>query len=57
MLKSKSNFKKVRSDAFFSWKSDEFIVAMKCGNVHGAKGFTKVELQTLNFITDIEPRL
>ena len=57
MLKSKSNFKRIRPDAFFSWKSDESIVAMKCGNAHGAKGFTKVELQTLNFITDIEPRL
>ena len=57
MLKSKSNFKRIRSDAFFSWKSDEPVVVMKCSNAHGAKGFTKVELQTLNFITDIEPRL
>ena len=56
MLKSKSNLK-IRLDAFFFWKSDELIVAKKCSNAHGAKGFTKVELQTLNFITDIEPQL
>lgn len=56
MLKSKSNLN-IRLDAFFLWKSDEPIVVMKCSNVHGAKGFTKVELQTLNFITDIEPQL
>ena len=56
MFKSKSNLK-IRLDAFFSWKSDEFVVVMKCGNAHGAKGFTKVELQTRNFIMDIEPHL
>ena len=57
MLKSKSNSHKIRLDTFFSWKSDELVVATKCGNAHGAKGFTKVELQTQNFITDIEPQL
>lgn len=58
MLKSKSNLT-IRLDTFFFWKSDELVVAMKCGNAHGAKGFTKVELQTLNFITtaDLEPEL
>ena len=57
MLKSKSNSKKIRLGSFFFWKSDESVVVMKCGNAHGAKGFTKVELQTLNFIADIEPQL
>ena len=56
MLKSKSNLK-IRLDAFFFWKSDELVVVMKCSNAHGAKGFAKVELQTLNFITDVEPQL
>ena len=58
MLKSKSNFA-IRLAAFFFWKSDESIVARKRGNARGAKGFTRVELQTLNFITtaDLEPEL
>lgn len=56
MLKSKSNLT-IRLDAFLSWKSDELVVATKCGNAHGAKGFTKGGLHLLNLIVDIEPKL
>jgi hypothetical protein len=51
MFKSKSSFT-TRQDSFFFWKSDESIVAMKCGNAHGAKGFTKFGPQTLNPAVD-----
>ena len=56
MFKPKSSLT-TRSGAFFSWKSDESIVAKKCGNAHGAKGFTKGGLHLLNLIVDIEPKL
>ena len=54
MFKSKSSLK-TRSDAFFFWKSDEVVVAMKCSNSHGAKDFTKFGPQTLNLVKDYEP--
>ena len=51
MFKSKSSVT-TRQDAFFFWKSDELVVALKCSNSHGAKGFTEVGPQTLNPNTD-----
>jgi len=47
MFKPKSNYK-IRLGAFFSWKSDDFVVAMKRGNARRAKGITEFGLQTTN---------
>jgi len=47
MFKSKSSFT-TRQDSFFSWKSDDSVVAMKRGNARGAKGVTKFGPQTTN---------
>lgn len=59
MFKSKSSVT-TRQDTFFFWKSDELVVALKCSNSHGAKGFTKFGPQTINLAVDTtatEPRL
>lgn len=45
--------------AFFFWKSDDLVVAMKDSNASGAKGVTKFGLQTLYSkvdTMDTEPR-
>lgn len=54
MFIPKSN-RKIRRGSFFFWKSDAFIVALKWGNAHGAKGGTKVDPQRLNFVEDSAP--
>lgn len=59
MFKPISN-RKIRVGTFFSWKSDEPIVAVKGSNSPGAKGFTEFGPQTLNPAIETpasEPRL
>jgi hypothetical protein len=54
MFKPQSSFT-TRSGAFFFWKSDGPVVAMKGGNAPGAKGVTEFGPQTLTFTEDTEP--
>jgi hypothetical protein len=53
MFKPKSNCK-IRQGTFFSWKSDDLVVAMKRGNARGAKGITKFGPQPPNLTDDVD---
>jgi len=54
MFKPQSSFT-TRFGAFFSWKSDDVVVASKGSNSPGAKDVTEFGPQTLTFTEDTEP--